>query len=92
RLVLGENISQAAQFITTGAADIGIIALSLALSPTMKKEGKYYIIPEDSHHPLLQGSIITTHARGNLLAATFHEFMESKQAIDILHYFGLSEP
>ncbi len=47
RLVYGENISQAAQFASTGAADVGIIALSLALSPNMKKErGEFFVIPE----------------------------------------------
>src|SRR6478609_11073099 len=62
KLVYGENISQTAQFITTGAADIGIVALSLAVSPNMKKEGgKYYLIPETSHNRLEQGAVITRH-------------------------------
>jgi len=45
RLVLGENVSQAAQFVESGAADIGIVALSLALAPGMKASGKYWEIP-----------------------------------------------
>ncbi len=93
KLVLGENISQTAQFVTTGAADIGIIALSLALSPAMKKEnGKYFLIPESSHQPLVQGFVITSHARGNELAHAFQQFVERKQATDILRYFGFSKP
>ena len=46
RLVLGENVSQAAQFVESGAADIGIIALSLALAPAMSTKGTYWEIPD----------------------------------------------
>ena len=45
KLILGENISQAAQFIESGACDAGIIALSLALAPAMKAGGQYWEIP-----------------------------------------------
>jgi molybdate transport system substrate-binding protein len=48
RLVLGENIAQTAQFAQSGAADAGVIALSLALSPTMRDEGKYWSVPTDA--------------------------------------------
>ncbi len=66
KLVFGENISQAAQFVQFGAADIGIIALSLALSPNMRKEGgMYYLIPEESHLPLEQGYVILKHGKNN---------------------------
>ncbi len=89
KLVYGENISQAAQFVTAGASDIGMIALSLALSPTMKKQaGHYYIIPEASHRPLEQSFVMLKHAEHNSLALMFRDFVLSKQAIDILSYFG----
>src|SRR5438874_5409872 len=52
KMVLGENISQAAQFIESGACDIGIVALSLALAPSMKAAGKYWEIPMEAHPPL----------------------------------------
>ncbi|MFV8324403.1 molybdate ABC transporter substrate-binding protein [Flavobacterium sp. ZS1P14] len=91
KLVFGENITQAAQFATSGAADIGIVALSLALAPNMKKEGgKYYIIPEKSHKPLEQGCVILQHAKGNLSAAKFYNFISSKKAAAILKYYGYS--
>jgi molybdate transport system substrate-binding protein len=93
KLVYGENISQTAQFISTGAADIGIIALSLALSPNMKKEnGKYFLIPETSHQPLIQGAIITVSGRDKKLASEFFEYMKSDSAKAILKYFGFSQP
>lgn len=91
KLVYGENISQTAQFASTGAADIGVIALSLALSPNMKREnGKYFLIPDESHEPLIQGVVITTHGNGNQLASTFFEFLKTKEAVAILTHYGFS--
>jgi molybdate transport system substrate-binding protein len=93
KLVYGENISQTAQFVSTGAADIGIIALSLALSPNMKKEkGRYFLIPESSHQPLIQGAVITTTGRDKKLVAEFFEYIKSDSARSVLKYFGFSEP
>jgi molybdate transport system substrate-binding protein len=92
KLVYGENISQTAQFVTTGAADAGIIALSLALSPTMKKlDGHYYVIPEDSHKPLEQGFVILKKAEHNPLAVSFTNFMMSPEATKILGNFGFTK-
>lgn len=93
KLVYGENISQTAQFVTTGAADIGIVALSLALSPNMKKEnGKYFLIPENSHQPLVQGVVIMRQAESNDLAKDFLEFIKSEKAATIFNYFGFAKP
>jgi molybdate transport system substrate-binding protein len=91
KLVFGENITQAAQFATTGAADIGIVALSLVLTPNMQKEGgKYYIIPEKSHAPLEQGCVILKRAQGNASATKFYNFISSKKATAILKHYGYS--
>lgn len=93
KLVYGENISQTAQFVSTGAADIGIIALSLALSPNMKNEkGKYFLVPEESHQPLIQGAVITLHGKGSTLATSFFAYIKSDRATDILKHFGFSKP
>ena len=92
KLVFGENISQTAQFVQLGAADIGIVALSLALSPNMKKEnGNYYIIPEISHKPLEQGYVILKHAKNNQSATTFYNFIASPTAIAVLTHFGFTQ-
>ncbi|MEO8471631.1 MAG: molybdate ABC transporter substrate-binding protein [Chryseolinea sp.] len=91
KLVYGENISQTAQFVTTGAADIGIVALSLALSPAMKLEGgKYYIIPQSSHKPLEQGFVILNHGSKNVDAVSFKDFMLTSGAKSILNYYGFT--
>ena len=58
RLVLGENISQAAQFAESGNADAGILALSLALSPALKEKGRYWRIPENLYTPIQQGAVV----------------------------------
>jgi molybdate transport system substrate-binding protein len=93
KLVYGENISQTAQFVSTGAADAGIIALSLALSPNMKnEEGKYFVIPEESHQPLIQGAVVTGHGKGNKLANSFFEFVKTDKAISILKHYGFTQP
>ncbi len=92
KLVYGENISQTAQFVTTGAADAGIIAYSLALSPTMKKlNGHYYVIPENAHKPLEQGFVILKKAEQNPLAVAFKDFMMGTEATKILGYFGFTK-
>ncbi|HTB52162.1 MAG TPA: molybdate ABC transporter substrate-binding protein [Ferruginibacter sp.] len=92
KFVLGENISQTAQFVTTGAADIGLVALSLALSPNMQKEGgKYYIIPDNSHSPLQQAYVILKHAQGNATAVKFYTFISSATAINIFTKYGFSQ-
>jgi molybdate transport system substrate-binding protein len=88
KLVTGENISQTAQFVSTGAADIGIIALSLALSPQLQKEGKYWLIPETSHQPLRQGYVLLQHAKGNEGVQKFATFIASAKARAILEHFG----
>ena len=92
KLVYGENISQTAQFVQLGAADLGIVALSLALSPNMKKSGGlYYIIPEESHQPLQQGYVILKRGSIKQAVVQFYNFIASAEAIQILNHFGFSQ-
>lgn len=92
KFVFGENISQTAQFVQLGAADIGIVALSIALSPNMQKEGgKYYVIPEESHKPLEQGYVILKHAKNKPNAVKFYDFMTTPKAVEILTHFGFTQ-
>lgn len=92
KLVYGENISQAAQFVAAGAADAGILALSLALSPTMRKQkGNYYLIPENAHKPLEQGFVMLRNAQENGHAMAFQEFMLTSETKEILRHFGFAK-
>jgi molybdate transport system substrate-binding protein len=95
KLVLGENISQTAQFVQSGAADIGIIALSLALTDTMKSSGIYWDIPLDSYPPMEQGAVMLMQARraGHLAAAReFLDALRGPTGRAILQRYGFSLP
>ncbi len=92
KLVLGENISQAAQFIDSGACDIGVIALSLALAPTMKARGTYWEVPEGAHPPLEQGAVILKTSTRQDAAKQFLEFLKSSQGQEIMKRYGFTLP
>jgi molybdate transport system substrate-binding protein len=92
KLIFGENIAQTAQYAESGAAEVGIVALSLALSPAMKAAGgKYWLIPANAHQPLLQGFVLLLHSNGNTGAEKFARFCGSVTAKDILRSFGFGE-
>lgn len=86
RLVLGENISQTAQFVEVGAADAGIVALSIVMSPNLKGKGTYKIISDKLYSPLVQGFILLQ--KGNIAAANFATYMKSEKAKEILRKYG----
>ena len=92
KFVLGENISQAAQFVESGASDIGIIALSLALAPTMKAAGKYWEIPAEAHPPLEQGAVILKSSKNREAAKLFVDFMKGPQGQEIMRRYGFTLP
>lgn len=92
QILYGENISQATQFCVTGNADIGILALSLVLSPTMTNKGNYVIIDEKSHAPLEQAFVVLQHAKGNTVAFAFADFVSSNEARSILEKYGFVIP
>lgn len=92
KLVYGENISQTAQFVETGNAQIGIIALSLALGPTLAEQGGYWLIPETLHQPLEQGFVVTKRAEANPLARGFADFMGEPAARAVMTRYGFVLP
>lgn len=92
RLVYGENIAQTAQFVQTGNAEVGLVALSLALSPALSSRGGYTLIPANLHEPLRQGFIITRHGRDQAAAARFAQFMTTPAAQKILLQYGFERP
>lgn len=92
KLVFGENISQAAQFAQTGAADAGIIALSLAISPKMAKDGTYWVIPETSHSKLEQSYTVLQRGKDKPGVKSFLEFVHGEKGKKILSDFGFVLP
>jgi len=95
RLVFGENIAQAAQFVSSGAADVGIIAHSLVLSDPMRSAGRYWEIPLDAYPRLEQGMAILKQASkaGHLEAArAFYDWFRNDDSRAILKRYGFSLP
>lgn len=92
KLVYGENIAHTAQFVQTGNAQVGIIALALALNPALAGKGGYYLIPEHLHAPLEQGFIITRRAANNATAKRFADYMNSKASRAVMTKYGFVLP
>jgi molybdate transport system substrate-binding protein len=92
KLVLGENISQAAQFIESGAADVGIIAMSLALAPLMQAAGQYWEIPADAHPPIEQGAVILKGAKNQERAKAFLSFVQGAEGQAMMKRYGFVIP
>jgi molybdate transport system substrate-binding protein len=92
KLVLGENVAQAAQFVESGAAEIGIIALSLALAPALQAKGKYWEVPLDAYPRIAQGGVIMPWAPDRQAAASLRRFMLSPSGRDILKRYGFCMP
>jgi molybdate transport system substrate-binding protein len=92
KLILGENISQAAQFVESGACEVGIIALSLALAPTMKTAGAYWEIPASAHPPIEQGAVILQSSKHQEAAKQFLAFVKSETGREVLTRYGFTVP
>ncbi|MCM3902108.1 MAG: molybdate ABC transporter substrate-binding protein [Pyrinomonadaceae bacterium] len=92
KLVLGENISQAAQFVESGAADVGIIALSLALAPPMQAAGSYWEIPADVHPPIEQGAVMLMGGKNQESAKAFLSFIQGAEGQTVMKRYGFAVP
>jgi molybdate transport system substrate-binding protein len=92
KLVLGENVSQAAQFVESGNAQAGLIALSPALAPAMKHEGRYWTVPLDSYPALNQAAVVLSRSKSPDAAHQFLEFVRTPEATSLLEAYGFSLP
>jgi molybdate transport system substrate-binding protein len=92
KLVLGENISQTAQFVQSGNADVGLLALSLAVAPAMKDSGRYVEIPAADYPPLIQAGAILKSSHNKKLAAQFLEFLKEPGTVALMEQYGFSIP
>ncbi|HZD94217.1 MAG TPA: molybdate ABC transporter substrate-binding protein [Candidatus Sulfotelmatobacter sp.] len=88
KLVLGENISQAAQFAQSGNVEVGFIALSLALSESMSKSGDYVLLPDDTYPPIEQAGVVVAASKNKELAQKFLNFLTSAEGQAILNDLG----
>jgi molybdate transport system substrate-binding protein len=88
KIVLGENISQTASFVVSGAADVGIVALSLALSSNMKDKGRYFEVPSDEYPPIDQACVIVGSSKNKETARQFLTFFKKPETSDLLKSYG----
>ena len=92
KLVYGENVSQAAQFVQSGNAQAGLIALSLAKSPAMASAGRYWVLPAESYPELRQVAGVISASQQKKAAQAFLDYVLSPEGAATLHKFGLGTP
>ncbi len=92
RLVLGENISQAAQFVESGNAGAGILALSLAMSPQMREKGRFTRIPENLYAPIEQGVVPLRASHNSQGAEAFLVYIKTPATAALLERYGFVLP
>lgn len=92
KLVFGENIAQTAQYVQSGNAQVGLIALSLALNPELSGSGGYYLVPDSLHKPLEQAYVVTRHGAGKPLVKRFVDYLGAKKARSIMTRYGFVLP
>jgi len=90
KLVLGENVSQAAQFATSGGTQGGIVAYSLALAPAVARVGNYALIPDSWHEPLRQRMVLLKGADEK--TREFYRYMQQPAARAIMKRYGFLLP
>ena len=92
KLVYGENITHTAQFVSSGNADAGFVALSLVLSPKLKEKGTWIEVPEGLYDPILQGGVLTTRGAASPAARRYLDFLQGPAAREIFATFGYAPP
>ena len=89
KLVLGENVAQTLEFVQSGAADVGIVALSLALAPPVRGQGRYWEVPATAYPRIEQGGVILKDSKD---AREFRSFLLDEGGRRILKKYGFSLP
>ncbi len=92
RLVMGENISQAAQFVESGNAQAGFVALAHAAAPAMQGKGKYWEVPAEDYPPLAQGVVVVSRSQHKKEAAAFLDYIQTDEIAEMLRKFGFTLP
>ncbi len=92
RFVLGENISQTASFVVSGSADVGIVALALALGPNMKDKGRFAEIPSNDYPPIQQACVILKSSQVKPSSRDFLQFLRRGSTKDLLRSYGFATP
>jgi len=88
KLVLGENVSQAAEFVLSGSADVGVVALALVLAEAVQGEDAWTLVPADLHEPITQAGVVLTRAQDLEAARIVSDVMMSPAGQDVLRRYG----
>lgn len=88
RWVQGENIAQTYQFVASGNADLGFVALSQIMAKGHIKTGSSWIIPDQLYNPIRQDAVLLKSAQDNAAAKTFIAYLNGAKARDIIHSYG----
>jgi molybdate transport system substrate-binding protein len=92
KFVLGENIAQTAQYVQAGSAQVGLLSLSLALSPTLKAAGTYAEVPSSFYPPIEQGAIVVAASKQKAIARQFLEHLKKPSTAQTFQAFGFGLP
>jgi molybdate transport system substrate-binding protein len=92
KLVLGENISQTAQFVQSGNADIGVLALSIVLAPAMKSAGRYVEVPAEDYPPIVQAGVTLKSSRNKEATREFFDFLRQPASVALMRQYGFATP
>lgn len=88
KLVQGENIAQAFQFVSSGNADLGFVALSQVMKDGKVQQGSAWIVPADLHEPIRQDAVLLTLGRNNPAARALLDHLKSDEAKKVIRAFG----
>jgi molybdate transport system substrate-binding protein len=92
KLVLGENVSQAAQFAQSGNANVGVLALSLALAPALEADGAWVAIPESFYPPIEQAAVVLSTSSKQALARAFIDSLKGGESERLFRASGFGPP
>lgn len=94
KLVNGESIAHAFQYVATGNAPIGFVALSQIVDPQspIYKKGEYWIVPQTEYKPIKQGAVILQRGKDNAAVNAFFDYLKTPKALEIIHAYGYSTP
>ncbi|MBN2866336.1 MAG: molybdate ABC transporter substrate-binding protein [Thiotrichales bacterium] len=90
KIVNGESIAHAFQYVATGNADIGFVAMSQIVDPQspIYQKGQYWVVPQADYKPINQGAVITKRGQDNAAIKDFMAFMKTPEAIKIIENYG----
>lgn len=88
KLIMGENIGQAFQFVASGNADMGFVALSQLVTSSYGSQGNYWIVEQQDYPPIEQQAVLLANAKNNPVATSFYQFLFSKSSLSTISSHG----